>query len=200
MVNWLTEYVVRQLVYRRKLQLQNEDALRKHLRLIEDRQWIPVIWEFVLGVDELNFQDDDDDDNNKLNQVLVALTSIQEEPCDEDIVEQLTGREISQWPEIIRDYNSLKFLVELLLNWSEQALIEADAYVDVLRILYGDEVVDFFLKILSKSENLSEETICQFLSNFYYEMWPFTVKTLKMVQNENVQNWQSYVRPTLKDL
>ena len=112
------------------------------------------------------FQDDDDDDNNKLNQVLVALTSIQEEPCDEDIVEQFTGREISQWPEIVRDYNSLKFLVELPLNWSKQALIEADAYVDELKKLYGDEVVDFFLKILSKSENLSEETICQFFSNF----------------------------------
>ena len=191
MVNWLTEYVVGQLVYQCKLPLSNEDALRKHLRSIHDRQWIPVIWELVLGVDDLNFKDDDDDNNNKLNQVLLALISIQEEPCDEDIVEQLTGREISQWPEIVKDYNCLKFLVELPLNWSEQALIEADAYVDELRKIYGDDIVDFFLKILSKSENLSEGTICQFLSNFYYEIWPFTVKTLKMVENENVQNWPS---------
>ena len=189
MTNWLTEYVVQQLVHQRELQLQNEGALRRHLRLIKDQQWIPVIWELVLREVDINFGDDDG--NHKLNQVLVALASIQEEPCDEDIVEQLTGREISQWPEIVKDYNSFKFLVELPLNWSQQALVEADAYVDELRKIYGDEVVDFFLEILSKSESLSEETMCQFLSNFYHEIWPFTLKTLKMVENENVQNWPS---------
>ena len=188
--HWLTEYVIQQLIYQRRLPLLNEDSLREHLNLVKDQQWIPVVWKLVFGVNDLNFKNDDDD-NDKQNQVFAALTSIQEEPCDEDIVEQLTGREISQWPEIIKDYNSLKFLVDLPLNWSEQALIEADAYVDELRKNYGDDVVDLLLKILNGSENLSEETICQFLSNFYYERWPSTVKTLKMVENESVRNWQS---------
>eukprot|EP00112_Aurelia_sp_Birch-Aquarium-sp1_P011667 Seg2454.7 transcript_id=Seg2454.7/GoldUCD/mRNA.D3Y31 product="Protein translocase subunit SecA" protein_id=Seg2454.7/GoldUCD/D3Y31 len=177
MTKWLEEYTVMFCLFNCKLDLKEEFSLREILYGMKDSMWIPVIFDMTTKIEDVL-------------SVYPALKMLMGNPFEDSLSTRLSRVAPSQWEGILKDHYAFKALLKLPVDWTEEEIIEADAYLDELRKIYGHTLVDRLIKQLSKGGKVTAQFILMLLKNFYHDYWQLTDSVLGCIEGKQSKDWR----------
>eukprot|EP00794_Sanderia_malayensis_P008650 gene8650-9581_t len=174
---WASEYLVQYLIYCGMIMVEDEKTFREVFRAFQDQRWFHGLLQLTSKTEDMQL-------------VLNVGKILKSNPYDESLMYHILESHCSKWEVILETHYACKVLLELPVDWSANSLIQANSYLDQLRMTHSKKVVDSLVGLLQNIGKTPETLVLSILRKFYTDYWELSGGTFSHLAGKPINVWE----------